>query len=73
MRNILKYMTVAAAAFSLASCSDWINEALEIDPSDRYAVPTVWSSEDNADLYLLGLYSIIRENDGKINGDGNLS
>ncbi len=73
MRNILKYIIIASAAVSLSSCSDWLNEALDIDPSDLYSPSAVWSTETSADQYLLGLYSIIRENTGNINGDGNLA
>lgn len=56
-----------------ASCSDWIDEALNIDPSDRYSTATVWSSENSADEYLLGMYGIIKENTGTVGGDYNLA
>ena len=64
-------MIIAAA--SLTACTDWINEALDIDPSDRYSVSTVWSSSASADQYLLGLYSIIKENNGTVGGDNNMA
>lgn len=68
-----KYITIILAATVLTGCSDWINEALDIDPSDRYSVATVWSTENNADQYLLGLYSIIRETHGTVGCDSNQS
>ena len=63
-------MTLAA---SVSSCSKWINEVLDIEPSDRYSVATVWSSESTADQYLLGLYSIIKENTGTVGADDNMA
>lgn len=66
-----KYLLIILATASLSACTDWINEALDIDPADRYSVATVWSSETSADQYLLGLYSIIKENNGTVGGDSN--
>ena len=68
-----KYLFILFAAAILASCNDWIDDALDIDPSDRYSVSTVWSSANSADQYLLGLYSIIKENNGTVGGDSNQS
>ena len=73
MKNTFKYLIIAAAALSLSSCGDWLNDALDIDPSDRYSPSAVWSTETSADQYLLGLYSIVKENNGNINGDSNLA
>ena len=72
MKKIRTILAIAAA-LTMTACTDWINEALDIDPSDRYSVSTVWSSESSADQYLLGLYSIIKENNGTVGGDSNQS
>ncbi|MBR6458100.1 MAG: RagB/SusD family nutrient uptake outer membrane protein [Bacteroidales bacterium] len=66
-----KYLFILFAAAILTSCKDWIGEALDIDPSDRYSVTTVWSTTGNADMYLLGLYNFIKENNGTVGGDSN--
>ena len=58
---IKKAIIVAAATLALTSCKDWLDEALDIEPSDRYSPGAVWSSEANADRYLLGLYNFIKE------------
>ncbi|MBO4610826.1 MAG: RagB/SusD family nutrient uptake outer membrane protein [Bacteroidales bacterium] len=68
-----KFVLIFFAAASLTACSDWINEALDIDPSDRYSVTSVWSTEGNVDQYLLGLYSYVKENHGTVGCDSNQS
>ena len=68
-----KALLLIIVAVCFTACEDWINESLDIDPSDRYSVATVWSSENSADQYLLGLYSIIKENNGTVGGDSNQS
>lgn len=68
-----KYIFIVITAACLTACSDWINEALDIDPSDRYSVTSVWSTEGNVDQYLLGLYSYVKENHGTVGGDSNQS
>ena len=68
-----KALLLIIAAVCFTACEDWINESLDIDPSDRYSVSTVWSSANSADQYLLGLYSIIKENNGTVGGDSNQS
>ena len=68
---IKKAIIVAAATLALTSCKDWLDEALDIEPSDRYSPGAVWSSEANADRYLLGLYNFIKENQGTVGGDNN--
>lgn len=66
------FVLMATASLTLCGCKKWVNEALDIEPSDRYTVSAVWSSETSADTYLLGLYSILKENNGGVGGDGNL-
>ncbi len=75
MRNFIIHtgLCLFGALLLCTSCSDWINEALDIDPSDRYSVATVWSSETSADQYLLALYAPIRENTGTVGTDDNLT
>ena len=68
-----KALLLIIAAVCFTACEDWINESLDIDPSDRYSVSTVWSSANSADQYLLGLYNIIKENNGTVGGDSNQS
>ena len=68
-----KYIFIVIAAACLTACSDWINDALDIDPSDRYSVASVWSTEGNVDQYLLGLYSYVKENHGTVGCDSNQS
>ena len=69
-RNIL---AAAAATLLLSSCSDFINEALDIDPTDRYSASAVWASEATADQYLIGLYNFIKENSGNVGCNYNLT
>lgn len=73
MKRFVYTTAIIAAALLSGGCSKWINEALDIDPTDRYSVTTVWSSESTADSYLLGLYSIVKENTGTVGTDSNLS
>ena len=68
-----KLILLILAAASLTACTDWMNEALDITPSDRYSPEAVWSSEANADRYMLGLYNFIKENNGTVGCDGNLA
>ena len=74
MKNILlKTISVSVILLSLSGCKQWISEALDIVPSDRYSVSAVWSTENTADTYLLGLYSILKENNGNVGCDANLT
>ena len=68
-----KYIFIIIAAACLTACSDWINEALDIDPSDRYSVTSVFSTEGNVDQYLLGLYSYVKEHHGTVGCNSNQS
>ena len=72
-KRFITLISIASVAMSLTACSKWINEALDIDPSDRYSVATVWSSANTADQYLLGLYNFIKENHGTVGGNDNLT
>ena len=63
---------VSFCLLSLGACK-WINEALDIEPSDRFSVNAIWSTENTADTYLLGLYSFLKENNGNVGCDANLT
>lgn len=68
-----RLFAIIVAALALSACSDWIDDALDIDPSDRYSVATVWSSANSADQYLLGLYNYMKETNGTVGGDSNMA
>lgn len=72
MKKILNILSILAAGALLCSCEDFISDALDIDPSDRYSSEAVWSSASSADQYLLGLYNLIKENTGNVGSDGNM-
>ncbi|MBR1872701.1 MAG: RagB/SusD family nutrient uptake outer membrane protein [Bacteroidales bacterium] len=72
-KSFANIIVLLAAVLALGACKKWVNSALDIEPSDRYSVASVWSSENSADTYLLGLYSFLKENDGIIGGDANLT
>lgn len=69
---IVRIILVSVPLLSLGACN-WINKALDIEPSDRFSVNSIWSSETTADTYLLGLYSFLKENNGNVGCDANLT
>ncbi|MGN1226787.1 MAG: RagB/SusD family nutrient uptake outer membrane protein, partial [Candidatus Cryptobacteroides sp.] len=68
MKKIISLFTIFAAGALMCSCSDFISEALDQEPSDRYSPTAVWASESSADQYLLGFYNFIKENTGNLGG-----
>ena len=73
MKKILNTLSILAAGALLCSCEGFISDALDIDPSDRYSSEAVWSSASSADQYLLGLYTLIKENTGNLGSDSNMT
>ncbi|MGM9788043.1 MAG: RagB/SusD family nutrient uptake outer membrane protein [Candidatus Cryptobacteroides sp.] len=73
MKKIINLITILAAGALICSCSDFISEALDQEPSDRYSPTAVWASESSADQYLLGFYNFIKENTGNLGGDNNMT
>lgn len=71
-RTILKIASILTAAVSICSCK-WADGILDLDPTDRYSVASVWSTESSADLYLLGLYNFLKENSGNVGCNSNLT
>ena len=53
MKNIKKYIIGIAASICLTQC-----DVLDVDPTGWYSENVAYSSLENVDLYVKGLYSV---------------
>ena len=54
MKNIKKYIIGIAASICLTQC-----DVLDVDPTGWYSENVAYSSLENVDLYVKGLYSVL--------------
>ena len=57
MKNIKKYIIGIAASICLTQC-----DVLDVDPTGWYSENVAYSSLENVDLYVKGLYSVLYDN-----------
>lgn len=57
MKNIRKYILGIAASLCLTQC-----DVLDVDPTGWYSENVAYSSLDNVDLYVKGLYTVLYDN-----------
>lgn len=57
MKNIKKYIIGIAASICLTQC-----DVLDVNPTGWYSENVAYSSLENVDLYVKGLYSVLYDN-----------